>query len=218
MLKSFCCGLTIGMICYIRVDVMLFFSVSLICFVTYSKLAQFLTTKKCIVIILGFCVSLSFGGFVDNVDYGVWFMSPVQWLTFNVFTDKATVLFSGRHSMYYFEMLFISWITIVIQATSICLAFRPVIRQNSVLEFNKNLFSNTFLACLILFIIYNIKIHKELRFLHNVIVLFHVASGTATALVLQETRKWIPCKITHSVLLFSLVSLLVGGLVEQFST
>ena len=147
---------------------------------------------------------------MDNMDYGVWFVSPVQWLNFNVFTDKATVLFNGRYSMYYFEMLFISRITIVMQVASIFLAFRPVTRQNSVLESNKNLFSNALLAFLTLFIIYNIKIHKELRFVHNVIVLFHVAAGSATALVLQEARKWIPSTIKHSMLLFSLVSLLVG--------
>ena len=210
MQKNFCCGLTIGIICYMRVDTTLFFSVSLICFVPYSKIAQFLTTKNGIIIILAFCVSFSFGGFVDNMDYGVWFVSPAQWLNFNVFTDKATVLFSGRHSMYYFEMLFISRITIAIQVASIFLAFRPVARQNPVLESNKNFFNNALLAFLILFIIYDIKIHKELRFVHNVIVLFHVAAGSATALVLQEARKWIPCKITHSVLLFSLASLLVG--------
>ena len=151
MQKNFCCGLTIGIICYIRVDTMLFFSCITDLFCPVLKTCHsFSTTKNCIIIILAFCVSFSFGGFVDNMDYGVWFMSPVQWLNFNVFTDKATVLFSGRHSMYYFEMLFISRITVAIQVASIFLAFRPVTRQNPVLESNKNLFSNALLAFLIL--------------------------------------------------------------------
>ena len=205
--ESVFCGFTIGVICYIRVDTILFYAVLLISTVPYVHLTTFLQSS--FIWISSFAASVLFGGFVDYIDYGTWFVSPIQWAKFNVFSDKATILFAGRHNMYYFEMLFIPKIMSVMQVICICFSLILVMQQKYPHRQLKKTFLSLLMAFLILFAIYGFKSHKELRFLHNVIVLFQMVSGISTAIVLRRLRQWMPNRTSYLLFLHFIITLII---------
>ncbi|XP_074641080.1 uncharacterized protein LOC141898848 [Tubulanus polymorphus] len=168
-------GLMLGVLCYMRVDLILFFAFSITLFVLpFQNLHRAIRLSALVAV--GFGLAILFCGFDDRWSYGKWFISPVQWLGFNVFRDLATNLFGWNDSQFYIRHIFVYDTTMTL-LTCFSLCSLIVVLVAFVLPGNKlekKLFTTFRLFCLvvILLIFYTNKGHKEIRFLHNGIVVF----------------------------------------------
>ncbi len=187
ILRCMTCGTTIGLVCYVRVDSTLLYGATLLILVPQFHLVHFARGASGILLILSTAVGVFLGGLGDHWDYGSWFASPRQWLLFNVFSNKASILFGRGDFAHYFEMLSISKCTVMVQtfAISACLFVR-----NGALCRPSNLSRRLTFLTSTLFLVYTINFHQELRFIHNVIVMFQILAGVTGSAILRQLLLW----------------------------
>ncbi|XP_064612612.1 uncharacterized protein LOC135476506 [Liolophura sinensis] len=191
-LVLFLSGLMLGVTCYIRIDLGLFLALIIAPHCLRTRSNQVLLTfdlQVFLPIILGFVSGMLLGGLEDSWSYGVWFLSPYQWLRFNVGFDFATLLFGKQDLDYYLKRivthnfslvcLSASLVTVLIYA-AISHEFRRAQGRNL------TLLLKLFIPSVFLFIIYTLKGHKEMRFVHNPLVLLIIVYSSAILLALKH--------------------------------
>ena len=191
--KLFICGILLGLACYIRIDLILFvaLTIALVLFCwTNNKLVQCkpIYTMQVAVntlrsLIGGFAVSLVLGGFDDYVTYGTWFMSPYRWFAFNIRNDTANILFGCKTFFFYFQVIILDDPLAIFMFLSVvmCMALLATGRiRCATRDRNTGLSLNS--VCVLLFILYSIKGHKELRFMHNALTLYVLCCANTVVL------------------------------------
>ncbi|XP_035677919.1 uncharacterized protein LOC118416755 [Branchiostoma floridae] len=196
-------GVVLGLICYIRVDASLYLGVILMSMTlaTQSNLKTMLGqfARSGIGMLLGFAE----GALDDYLCYGYWFISPVQWAKFNLFNDYTTLIFGQEDAMFYVRHLLVDspFLSLVMASSVTMLVYTALpncprcwFRLSELISRSKGLlhseqipstdnYSDTWellspirlLAALALLLsFYVAKGHKEVRFLHNWIVLLLV--------------------------------------------
>ena len=144
----------------------------LLCFVLYQH--AFLS---------GFLSGILIGGFYDRVCYGVWFISPCQWVKFNVFHATSHVLFGKQPVTFYVENVLFSESlnTLLCIITFLDLFVIQLLPRESANEKSQRKQADhvPFCVFLLLLLTYSLSSHKEIRFFHNGIVFMYIHLSNA---------------------------------------
>lgn len=163
-------GFILGVLCYVRVDLILF--VTILAFVTYGLWITKIRAIFLHVILLGpsFIFGLITGGYIDWLFYERWFITPIQWFQFNVHQDLATEIFGGHSRFLYIQNILINDpIFLVFILISV---FSTLPSLETPTDTTSHRTRIQLLICIVfLLLIYSLKGHKEVRFLHDWIVL-----------------------------------------------
>ncbi|KAK3589791.1 hypothetical protein CHS0354_015795 [Potamilus streckersoni] len=184
--QLFAGGLTFGILSYIRVDnivlpvLLIIFTIRRNCHLISHAVVRLKN------FIFGFNLGILIGGFYDWIAYQKWFISPYQWLIFNVIRDLSSVMFGSEGIRYYivailFDNLSQTILTIsAILSMLICLSMYYG-KWNA----REKCYKSTQADIVILFTIlsfltlYSFHGHKELRFMQNLLVLVCILYSSA---------------------------------------
>ena len=168
----FVCGFFVGIFIYIRFDLLVFY-ISLFLPVAIIHWCEvFSSFWRLMLIVFGFCIGIFVGITDDYYSYNSFIISPYQWFMFNVFKDFSSTFF-GRsdvafymnhillHNFSMFAMFLVTCLTLVIS----------IAKQDKTYTFRTKQTVGLLFSTTIIFISYTLKGHKEIRFLHNFIVL-----------------------------------------------
>lgn len=179
-------GFFIGIFIYIRFDLLIFY-ISLSLPLVIVHWCKFLSSFwKLILIVLGFCLGIFVGATDDYYSYNSFFISPYQWFMFNVFKDFSSTLFGRSDMGFYIKHILLHNISMVTMFLATCLTLVISIIKQDI--FSQTQTKNTLcllLSTTIMFISYTLKGHKEVRFLHNFIVLLMVIYSTTFITIWQ---------------------------------
>lgn len=187
------CGLVAALCIYIRVDTALFLAVILL--PSYSiKTVNHANLVKCVI---GACAGTALGLIVDFRFYGDIVVTPINWAKFNIFDDFSSKYFSSSSFFKYFDELFVrdkgqsmlGIVSVAGLAILIC-GNRKSSGRKAEKESGENsvaLVLRLTFSWLFLLLVYSCKGHKEVRFVHNVIVLILV---TSASVICQTVAIW----------------------------
>ena len=144
----------------------------LFCFVLYQHAFLF-----------GFLSGIFIGGYYDRVCYGVWFISPCQWVKFNVFHATSHVLFGKQPVTFYIKNVLFSdsLNTVLCVIMFLDLFVIQLLPRESANEKSPRKQTDLVPFCvfLLLLLTYSLSSHKEIRFFHNGIVFMHIHLSSA---------------------------------------
>ncbi|KAL3856509.1 hypothetical protein ACJMK2_011259 [Sinanodonta woodiana] len=184
--QLFAGGLSFGILSYIRFDNIVL-PVLLIIFTINGKF--YLISHAFSVLrnfVLGFNLAILIGGLYDWIAYQKWFISPYQWLVFNVIRDLSSVMFGSEGIQYYIvAILFynVSQTLLTITATLWMLIYLSVSYGKWNVGgkcYKSNQADITIILTIISFLtVYSFHGHKELRFMHNLFILVCILYSSA---------------------------------------
>lgn len=178
-------GLLLALCIYIRIDVIAIPVV--LVFVTMDNIHEKITSlfRLSRNYSAGFVTGILIGGYVDFVNYGQWFMSPLQWLRFNVFSKTSGIIFGISPSFFYcFKLYDVEPLLIVcIGIIAISLPLEIHSKHESKSGYKNTSIRDTdfrgILTLCVLMILYSGNNHKELRFLHNTVIVLYISLSRA---------------------------------------
>ncbi|XP_046550416.1 uncharacterized protein LOC124260199 [Haliotis rubra] len=157
--------------CYIRVDASLFVAATSLPHIN-RKCLQKTRLVPCIV---GAVIGLAFCVCDDFNSYGVGVISPYSWFQFNVLQDHAAVVFGRMQFTWYLKNLIGQSSCLMLLTTyffSIICVNLVVYKSLSHSDRHRcRVISKLAVSLVILMLIYSANEHKELRFMHNYLVL-----------------------------------------------
>lgn len=176
-------GFVLGVVCYIRTDATLLIAILVFVFTIECIYEKFANIWKllghCPVLVFGFGSGACLGGLADRVMYGVWFLSPLQWYRININTDIPSILFGSSSLDVYVTGIFLqnayTAVFYLVAAIAVCSLMTSYPAATS--QEQRRHTVTLALACMVLFSVYLTVNHKEVRFLHNFIVLMLVMSA-----------------------------------------
>ena len=180
-ITAYISGLMLSICVFSRCDVILIpIFIALVCAkLSYHRLLD--SVLKCHTYLCGFATGILVAGFYDSLCYGVWFISPYQWIKFNVIHATSQVLFGKQSVTYYIENVLFS--DSVNTLLSVIIFLDLLVFYSRELE-NEKLPSKQadhvpFCLFIFLLLAYSLSSHKEIRFFHNGIVfmLIHMSSA-----------------------------------------
>ncbi|XP_071093439.1 uncharacterized protein [Haliotis cracherodii] len=157
--------------CYIRVDASLFVVVTSLPHINWKSLER----SKIISCIVGAVIGLTLCILDDFSSYGVGVISPYNWFQFNVIQDYAAVVFGRMEFTWYLKnligqssclMLFTAYLFATIGVN--LLVYTSLSHSD---RHGCRVISKLAASLVILMLLYSAKGHKELRFMHNYLVL-----------------------------------------------
>ena len=169
----FCAGFVLMLCCYVRVDVAMF---SFVTILTHVPKLTSRTIWSLFACTCGSVLALILAIAEDIFSYQSLVVSPYNWLQFNVFRDLSSTVF-GRmdHSKYFSDIFLHSSITMTLSSVMLFMFISNIISMVQPVSHDiKTCWVNTlrlFASLVILLIIYSMKGHKEVRFVHNFLVL-----------------------------------------------
>ena len=181
--SAYLSGLLLSLCVYTRCDTVLIpVFIALACpKFSFRKLLSFVLYHHSYLsgLVTGFLI----GGFYDRVCYGVWFVSPYQWVKFNVFHATSHVLFGKQSMTFYVENVLFSdslntllCVIMFLDLFMIQLLPREFANEKSP---RKQTDLVPFCIFLLLLLTYSLSSHKEIRFFHNGIVFMHIHMSSA---------------------------------------
>ncbi|VDI40033.1 Hypothetical predicted protein [Mytilus galloprovincialis] len=202
-------GFVCAIMCYMRPDTIIFLIVIGVSFLfTYRdnvsiKKGRYLTGT----VGSGFAIGLIVGGLLDWYTYGIMFISPAQWLKLNVASHVPAVLY-GTNSPYQYILDIFASCKSELCFNIFCLAALVMMTQTEYIDSVDQKSSSSLLITLsCMLIIYSVIAHKELRFVHNVLIIIEILAAYAIHGALQfinSLLKFTKDKIKIVVMVFSL--------------
>ena len=221
-IKLFSTGFGISILVYMRLDIVIFMVLVNLPLILLKR-----TSHRVILpltyLVLGGLAGLLIGGFVDWVTFGSWFLSPIQWMKFNVLSDRSSILFGIRsNTEYIMKILLDGWFMITFCLVApFSLVFISIFDRksssNNVNSIFKPFYVMSSTVCL-LFVIYSVQGHKEKRFLHNVIVLSFVCSAVAILFLVHYFTTYFRLYFIKRRLIFIIILVAAFNLYRQFPT
>ena len=182
-------GLLLALCIYIRIDVVAL--PVILVFVTMDNIHE---NIKCLFNIsrnysVGFVIGILIGGYYDVMSYGQWFMSPLQWLRFNVLSKTSGFIFGISPSFFYCTKMYDVEPLLIICVGLILLSLPLEIQRKQDMKNNHNSDNHTstvnntdyrgiVIVC-VLMTLYSGNSHKELRFLHNTVIFIYISLARA---------------------------------------
>ena len=190
-------GFILAICIYIRLDGIILIFATLSILTRHLRIPTLLTTALSLrFLALGGAVGLCVGGFVDHVHYGAWFLSPVQWFTFNVLRGESGRVFGAAPTTHYLTQLarldalvpvsavaLTAWI---IQQLVTCRQTRDCSAGTQHTEATVN----SVCIFLAVFTFYSCHSHKELRFLYSCLVIMCIAVACAIHSLYKTLSKY----------------------------
>ncbi|KAL8605101.1 hypothetical protein ACOMHN_018902 [Nucella lapillus] len=209
------CGFCVAVSCYIRPDSSLFVCVFFFPFLSPSQLSRLVKQKRyfihTLLCITGVIMGVGVGICADFHFYGVGVISPVNWFKFNVLSNATAVFFGSEPLTFYCGeiffrnsgMVFLFVLNVAGTITSLWQVFKLGHKKDGVV-LNMRL-----MVCIVVLLgFYSTQAHKELRFIHHVIVLYFVFTAinvSSVVATLSRVGVRIPPRLTglSIVVLFS---------------
>ncbi|XP_033748697.1 uncharacterized protein LOC117333492 [Pecten maximus] len=185
-------GFVLGVACYIRTDIALFGVVLVTLFSIESLYQNVSNVWKLWTRFLhsgcGFILGVCLGGFVDKQMYGTWFLSPLQWYRINIRTNLSSILFGSSSFDVYIDGIFLqsTFTGLFYSVSAIAFCILATTKNKSIDQTEKRHTIVLCVASIILFCAYSMVEHKEVRFLHNVIVLLLMTSAFSLHFVINH--------------------------------
>lgn len=190
-------GLFIGIAVLVRPDSFFVIAISIANFVMTSPhvtevfFALFPMT-------LGFFCGVFIGGWSDYLNYGTWFLSSTQWVTFQI--NYSSKLF-GSHDflMYFWDVLFVGHtapgLTCLIAGVGLAYAFSNYfVSLKTLFDAQKKDmqgWKQTLALTVIMFVGYSLLSHKEIRFVHDAIILYLLCAAATVFMVFKALYLYI---------------------------
>ena len=209
-------GTIIGILCYVRIDVFLFVGV-LLAMLYSTKLSHLISRFRAILPVivslgLSFIGGFLLAGYSDRLFYGHWFITPIQWFRFNVHLDLATEIFGGHSWFMYIQRILVEDpVFLVFVIISVYGSMHVACEKKSTRRLH-------LLVCLILLLlVYSTKGHKEVRFLHDWIVLALVFCANGIYTVSEHIADRLGQEKRHQIaLLLSLLTVFAANSYYRF--
>ncbi|XP_059171717.1 uncharacterized protein LOC131952845 [Physella acuta] len=210
--SRFSIGCLIGITCYVRPDTVSVYGLHVVLCSTVRRLLQ---TAGWVPVCVGVLFSASLGALVDFGYYGWGVISPINWFRFNVVKDLSTKIFGKMSSFMYFTDVFlndpgIALLSAIVAIVQICLYLRQEDKPGETKVFKKlgsNFHSNeknstclTLGLTSTLFIMYSLKGHKEVRFVHDAIVLFYIHAALVLVALRSTFSSWTSSHVIRAIL------------------
>ena len=171
-------GFAMMSLSYIRPDLVVLFAVMNVTHFNARRLRMFISHGS---VCTGAMLALLMCGYSDKNVYGVWFMSPIQWIKFNIFSQTSELLFGVAQNSWYVYKMLNSSVMFHVQLTIVMAGLLSVLSQllySKVAWGKYRQMLSMLLTVIVLFTVYSHKGHKEMRFLHNAIVCFHILTAS----------------------------------------
>ncbi|KAJ8312809.1 hypothetical protein KUTeg_010182 [Tegillarca granosa] len=197
--SNFVGGFVLGVIIYIRFDLCLLIVPLYLgyiwTFIRFEKKVIILVTQCVVFTLLGALLGMVIGGMEDLYSYKIFFMSPWQWLRFNVLSNKSTVLFEMQNSGDYFKDIFcMDFMTIILNVIAV-IGVLVCYVSGEIRTFQEHIGKITTLGlifvCAVLFVCYSRLAHQETRFLHNFIVLSLIITSFGIHCLMPYFRQYL---------------------------
>ncbi|KAK3082419.1 hypothetical protein FSP39_003396, partial [Pinctada imbricata] len=210
------CGFVLGVCFYIRIDSGFFMFVIIFTFVMlFCRQDNF----YCIIgtlstLLMGGVCGVTLGGWDDYLNYGKFFLSPMQWFYFNIRTNMSSVMYgSNSKSWYLEELLYPDIVSAIFSAISVA-GLIAIITMSSKSRADSSDRAMTFAilsSCIVLLFAYSIVDHKELRFVHNVDILICILIASALHKILSEGSKLMNTSQLKGLLCFTMVTFILNS-------
>ena len=183
----FVCTFSLALSCYVRPDGVLLVCAFIVPYLRPNAVSQVLkresVAQRAVLFLLGTATGLIAGVVEDFYFYGVGVISPVNWLKFNVLSNATSQFFGTDSARLYFEEILVgnSGMVFLLGINFVGLAASAV-RVLKAVDFDENRArlvrrARLLASVLSLLVLYSLQRHKELRFVHHVIVLYLVFSA-----------------------------------------
>jgi len=180
----------IGLILYIRMDLIIGLVALLIFNFPYKRLKALLSQ------FLGFVCAFLLGGIVDLIFYEEFLVSPIHWFKFNIIEGHAEYFGTAP---FYFYFTAVSGFLIIIGYLFCCIGFallayvdwrkKKIAREKNWL---KTKITGTYLfAALFIYILYSLQIHKEFRFVYFGTIYLHICTAIISVIIVENLSKLI---------------------------
>lgn len=186
-------GLLLALCVYIRIDIIAIPVILVFVSVNSTPDTIKLLFASCRNYFLGFIIGSFIGGYFDVMTYGVWFISPRQWLNFNVLSKTSGVIFGISPSFYYcskllqVEPLFIVCVGSILLSLFFEIHAKLYSKTYDSIQINCSKLSTNLRGVILLsvfMLLYSGNNHKELRFIHNTIVFLYICFAHAMYVIL----------------------------------
>lgn len=192
--SEFLSGVCLSLCIYTRCDIVLLPAFIVLAFTYFSCRKLFRLVLYLHVFLGGFITGFLIGGCYDRLCYGIWFISPYQWVKFNVFHSASHVLFGSESCTFYIEkVLFGDSFHVVLSAVlliDLAAALHLLPNHGNERFHGNHIKSVPFLVFLMMFLTYSLSAHKELRFFHNGIIFMYIHQSSAIFRLLQIIVKY----------------------------
>lgn len=172
----------ITLLCYIRPDLVLFYGVvSVVLYLRRAHQMEIFIRATYKALCSGAMLGLLLCGYVDKRVHGIWLVSPLQWVKFNLLSKTSGLLFGEEKTLWYVEKLIDSSAVfhcqfVIVVGCLVSFALTTLISRKT--PGSPRLTMDILTTLLLLFTTYSIQTHKEMRFLHNTLVCFHVLTAS----------------------------------------
>ncbi|XP_076473020.1 uncharacterized protein LOC143302299 isoform X2 [Babylonia areolata] len=174
------CGFCLAICCYIRPDSGLFIGILFMSFLSPRRLSRLLMKEKeyfrqIVLCVVGGILGVVVGISGDFYFYGVGVISPVNWFRFNVVSKAAGRLFGADSAVLYIREMFFAnpgmVLVLGINIAGVMTSIVQALRRGRGGE-GMALKMRLLVSVAVLLATYSVQEHKELRFIHHVIVLY----------------------------------------------
>jgi hypothetical protein len=178
-------SLLIGLILYIRIDLIIILFAILIFKFPYKKI------KILISHIFGLSLAIIIGGGVDLHYYGKFLISPVNWFRFNITEGKSTLF--GEEPFNYYFMQIVDYIPILL-IVCYCVFILLILIASTLFKLKKfdevnwdntRILSSYITSSFLVILFFSLVKHKEVRFVYFGYLYFHIAVAIAFVISLE---------------------------------
>lgn len=211
VIKLISSGFMLAILCYTRPDTFIFLAILGLCFVIafYNLIPLIKLFYLSATLGGGLIIGVIVGGAIDSYTYGSWFLSPLQWYRLNAASHIPSILYGSQSPYQYIFDIFASCKTDMWLNVFFCIALTLTITrsQNMDARDRKSIFSLVITSFFIL-MVYSIIGHKEIRFVHNILVVINILNAFALHATLQHVNNFLNLareNIQAAILLFSVL-------------
>ena len=211
VIKLISSGFALAILCYTRPDTFIFLALSGLCFlIAFYNLIPLITLFYLSATLGGgFIIGVIVGGAIDSYTYGSWFLSPLQWYRLNAASHIPSILYGSQSPYQYIFDMFASCKTDMWLNIFFCIALTLTITRSQHMDSRdrKSIFSLVITSFFVL-MVYSIIGHKEIRFVHNILVVINILNAFALHSTLQYVNNFLNLarkNIQATILLFSVL-------------
>jgi len=175
----------LGLVCYIRPDTAILCITLYIAYWLMWRADIRTRTEHFMRVVLGGTCAIAVGVMTDWRHYGFPVTSPVQWFKFNVMSAGAATLFSSNRPTSYLSPFISDYFHSL--SSVVCCIHCTIYVFDQILMRNKcKTIAPLLVSIVVNCIIFSLVSHKEMRFIHNIFVLFTILISVSVHDILCE--------------------------------
>ena len=211
VVKLILSGFVLAILCYTRPDTFIFLALLGLCFLIafYNLIPLIKLFYLSATLGGGFIIGVIVGGAIDSYTYGSWFLSPLQWYRLNAASHIPSILYGSQSPYQYIFDIFVSYKTDMWLNVCFCIALTLTITRSQNMDSrNRKSILSLVITSFFVLMVYSIIGHKEIRFVHNILVVINILNAFALHSTLQYVNNFLNLarkNIQAAILLFSVL-------------